>query len=408
VSEKKRILLKFGGESLATSERQNAVADFIAELSRGAEVIVVPSAFGEETDILLAGARVLNPKASGPALDMYLSTGEIQSAARLALMLEHRGVRVAPLNVHQIGMRTTDEHEQARVKQILHPEIIEEALATGAVVIVPGFQGINARHATVTLGRGGSDLSAVVIAAAAKAECRLFKDVDGIYAVDPRIVPNAKRFSKLTFEQMLLLAKHGAGVIMDRAVRVALVHGVALHVLRSPSVGPSDGGTTIIPGSSETDVEGVLFQPLVALIAQGNISRVAIRDVPDVPGQLARLDRVFSKIQVFGQTQDPGECGKATVVYLVKGKDAEAVTAEIQGKMNLPMEVKTGLAALTIINAGQQNGSGALERRSQSLANAGLNIRMSLTKDDITTFVAEADLERAANTLAVEFDLVEK
>ncbi len=408
MAERPRYVRKFGGASLATDDQLATVARFIARNAKdGKQEIVVPSARGNETDELVATSREINPNASGATRDFLVSSGEVKAAGLLAHYIEAAGAKVTLLDVHQLGMLTTGEYERARIKTVQHPGVIEQALDAGNVVIIPGFQGITETGAVVTLGRGGADLSAGVIAAVTKAECFFYKDVRGVCAADPRLVENARCFRTITLEQMRSLCEWGAGVLMLRAVQVAMAHAVTLHVRLSPSVGEGRGGTMVVPGSSHADFEGSGFAPLVALTTQCGLARVAVRNVPDELGQLAKISSAFKGLDFVRQLQDDGRGTISTVVHLVKKSDAQTTAERIRKDHGLPVDVEDGLAELLLINP-YANDPDALATRASAIADAKVNIRMSQSIGNvIMTLVSDTDLPKAANALALRFGLIE-
>ncbi|MDO8260501.1 MAG: aspartate kinase, partial [Candidatus Magasanikbacteria bacterium] len=241
------VVMKFGGTSVATPERIKKVANHIKKRKENGEnIIVVVSAMGKETDRLVSLINEITPNPNLREYDQILQTGEIISAGLLAIALEEIGIPAISLSAMQVGIESNREHGNAKIKRIRKKDYLQKT-ARKQVVIIPGFQGVIEGSLEIsTLGRGGSDASAVAIAAAIKADiCEIYTDVDGVYTIDPRLVPNATRFEEISFMQMIAMAAAGAGVLMDRSVEIAQAHNISIKVLLSPSFGNSTGGTIV-------------------------------------------------------------------------------------------------------------------------------------------------------------------
>ena len=284
------IVKKFGGTSVGDQERIMNVARRCAEeYSKGNDVVVVLSAMGKTTDILLKTAREINPKAPKRELDMLMTTGEQTSVALMAIALDSLGIPAVSLNAFQVRMETTSVYGNARLKKIDKERILHE-LASRKIVIVTGFQGVNRYEDYTTLGRGGSDTTAVALAAALHADaCEIYTDVDGVFTADPRIVPGARKLSEITYDEMLDLATCGAGVLHNRSVEMAKKYGVPL-VVRS-SLNNSEG--TIV--KEVTSVERMLISG-VAL--DENAARISVMGLKDEPGIAFKLFNLLAKNNV--------------------------------------------------------------------------------------------------------------
>lgn len=287
------LVLKFGGTSVGSAERVRAVARYIAAVrERGHEVVVVVSAMGDTTDRLLDLAAAIAPGAQrrGRELDLLLATGEQSAAALLALALDDAGVRARALTGAQAGIRTDGRYGDARIRAV-HAARVRRVLAGGGIPVVAGFQGVSARHELTTLGRGGSDTTAVALAIALGAQrCDIYTDVDGIYSADPRVVATARRHARLSYRDALHLTLAGAAVLHARAAALALAHELPLRVLSSLRIGidpdPADGGT-LIDGASSVDTPRIL--------GVVTASRAAQLEAP-----VARLTIVGTSVSTFG------------------------------------------------------------------------------------------------------------
>ncbi|NLZ83352.1 MAG: aspartate kinase, partial [Clostridiales bacterium] len=284
------IVKKFGGTSVADKERIFNVAKRIADdYKEGHEIVVVLSAMGKQTDILLNMAKEINPKASRRELDMLLTTGEQTSVALMAMALDVLGVPAVSLNAYQVAMHTTPTYGNARIKRI-DTERINMELENKRVVVVTGFQGVNKMDDYTTLGRGGSDTTAVAIAASLHADaCEIYTDVDGVYTTDPRIVKNAQKLKEITYDEMLEMASLGAGVLHNRSVEMAKKYGVQL-VVRS-SLNSSEG--TLI--KEEVKMEKMLVS---GVAADANTARIAVIGLGDQPGVAFKLFNHLSRHEV--------------------------------------------------------------------------------------------------------------
>ena len=287
------IVQKYGGSSVSTVEKIRTVAGKIVQVRRkGHDIVVVVSAMGDTTDHLLALAREVGPNLAPRDLDMLLSTGETVSAALLSLAIQSLGEKAVSLSASQCGIVTNNVHSNARILEV-RPDRIKQELMRGNVVVIPGFQGVTAQQEITTLGRGGSDTSAVAIAAALEAEsCEIYTDVEGVYSVDPRIVPEAVALSELSAAEMQELAWHGAQVLKAEAVEFAQTNGVAVVVRSAFSDGP---GTLIPPEPSPTSVYRPHRAEVSGVTGRKDLIRITLngsqRD--DIFAALAKYDLIF-------------------------------------------------------------------------------------------------------------------
>jgi aspartate kinase len=407
------VVQKFGGSSLADADRIRRVARRIArEAATGAGLVVVVSAMGDTTDELLGLAAAITDQPDERELDMLLATGEHQSATLVSMALHSLGVSAISLSGPQAGITTDGRYGRARIASI-EPDRVRRELGGGKVVIVAGFQGRAETGADgdvagadiTTLGRGGSDTTAVALAARLGAQrCQIFTDVRGIYTADPRIVPNARQLEIIGYEEMLELAQQGAQVMQTRAVELGWVNGVVIEVL-----------------SSFEDAPGTLIKedPLVeqrnkvrGLAHDRNVAKVTLVEVPDQPGVAARVFAPLADagINVDMIVQNIGHGGATDLsftvpqVELAKAKRILEPVARDLGFRELTTD--SSVAKVSIVGAGIQNAPGYAARMFASLADAGVNIEMISTSEiRITTIIAEDALETALRALHAAFEL---
>ena len=392
------IVKKFGGTSVGDQERIMNVARRCAEeYSKGNDVVVVLSAMGKTTDILLKTAREINPKAPKRELDMLMTTGEQTSVALMAIALDSLGIPAVSLNAFQVWMETTSVYGNARLKKIDKERILHE-LASRKIVIVTGFQGVNRYEDYTTLGRGGSDTTAVALAAALHADaCEIYTDVDCVFTADPRIVPGARKLSEITYDEMLDLATCGAGVLHNRSVEMAKKYGVPL-VVRS-SLNNSEG--TIV--KEVTSVERMLISG-VAL--DENAARISVMGLKDEPGIAFKLFNLLAKnnVNVDIILQSIGREKTKDISFTVNEEDvANAFRIIEENKERLTFhEVTSNLdvAKVSIVGAGMTSNPGVAAKMFEALYNVGININMISTSEiRITVLVRKKDGERAMNAI---------
>lgn len=396
------IVKKFGGTSVGDQERIMNVARRCAEeYSKGNDVVVVLSAMGKTTDILLKTAREINPKAPKRELDMLMTTGEQTSVALMAIALDSLGIPAVSLNAFQVRMETTSVYGNARLKKIDKEKILHE-LASRKIVIVTGFQGVNRYEDYTTLGRGGSDTTAVALAAALHADaCEIYTDVDGVFTADPRIVPGARKLSEITYDEMLDLATCGAGVLHNRSVEMAKKYGVPL-VVRS-SLNNSEG--TIV--KEVTSVERMLISG-VAL--DENAARISVMGLKDEPGIAFKLFNLLAKnnVNVDIILQSIGREKTKDISFTVNEEDVEnAIRIIEENKERLTFhEVTSNLdvAKVSIVGAGMTSNPGVAAKMFEALYNVGININMISTSEiRITVLVKKKDGEKAMNAIHEAF-----
>ena len=392
------IVKKFGGTSVGDQERIMNVARRCAEeYSRGNDVVLVLSAMGKTTDILLKTAREINPKAPKRELDMLMTTGEQTSVALMAIALDSLGIPAISLNAFQVRMETTSVYGNARLKRIDKDRIRHE-LASRKIVIVTGFQGVNRYEDYTTLGRGGSDTTAVALAAALHADaCEIYTDVDGVYTADPRIVPGARKISEITSDEMLDLATCGAGVLHNRSVEMAKKYGVPL-VVRS-SLNNSEG--TIV--KEVTSVERMLISG-VAL--DENAARISVMGLKDEPGIAFKLFNILAKnnVNVDIILQSIGREKTKDISFTVNEEDVETAIQLIEeNKERITFQQVTSnldVAKVSIVGAGMTSNPGVAAKMFEALYSVGININMISTSEiRITVLVKKKDGEKAMNAI---------
>lgn len=398
------IVKKFGGTSVGDSARiQNVARRIAAEYKKGNDVVVVLSAMGKMTDVLIDQAKELNPNPPKREMDMLFTIGEQQSVALMAMALDAMGIPAVSLNAFQIPMQTTRVYGNARLKKI-DTERLRHELESKKVVIVTGFQGVNRYDDYTTLGRGGSDTTAVALAAVLHADaCEIYTDVDGVYTADPRIVKNARKLDEITYDEMLDLATLGAGVLHNRSVEMAKKYGVPL-VVRS-SLNESEG--TVL--REETTMERMLISG-VAL--DKNVARISVMGLKDEPGIAFKLFDVLAKsnINVDVILQSIGRDGTKDITFTV-AKDVadEAVEIIRSNKARITMQdvtVNKAVNKISIVGAGMMSNPGVAAKMFEALYNVGVNINMISTSEiRVTVIVDEGKAEVAMNAVHDAFAL---
>ena len=388
------IVQKFGGSSVADAQRVSHVAGIIANTYRqGNQVVVVVSAQGKTTDHLIAQAQEVNPNPSKRELDALMATGELASMALMALALERLGMPAISLSGWQAGIHTDSTHGAARVSRI-DTERLRNELDKGNIVIVAGFQGINKYEDITTLGRGGSDTSAVALAAALNADlCQIYTDVDGVYTADPRIVPNAIKIDEITYDEMLELASLGANVLHNRSVEMAKKYNVNLEVLSSMT---GAEGTIV---KEVTDVEKLLIKGVTKDV---NIARISAMGVSDQPGIAFRLFSLLAKHKVSVDIilQSVGRDGTQDISFTVAAKDADEVVRLLEERKDT-LGLKSvicdpNVAKVSIVGAGMETHAGVASKMFEALGEANINIQMIATSEiKISVLIAEEEANKA-------------
>ncbi|NLP16399.1 MAG: aspartate kinase [Clostridiales bacterium] len=397
------IVKKFGGTSVADKERIFNVAGRIAEdYKKGNEIVVVLSAMGKQTDILIQMAKDINPNAPKREMDMLLTTGEQMSVALMAMALDALNVPAVSLNAYQVAMHTTSVYSNARIKRI-DTDRIKNELENRRVVIVTGFQGVNKFDNYTTLGRGGSDTTAVALAAALHADkCEIYTDVDGVYTADPRIVPTAKKLSEITYDEMLEMASLGAGVLHNRSVEMAKKYGVQL-VVRS-SLNETEG--TIV--KEVVNMEKMLVS---GVASDKNTARIAVIGLDDQPGVAFKLFNHLARhnVNVDIILQSIGRDGTKDISFTVREDDLEEAVATIerhrQGSLKCQkIDVERGVAKVSIVGAGMMTNAGVAAKMFEALYDVGVNIKMISTSEiRVTVLIDEVHVEKAMNAVHEKF-----
>ena len=404
--KKMLIVKKFGGTSVGDKERMFNVANrCIEEYKKGNDVVVVLSAMGKYTDELIRMAHEMDEKPPKREMDMLLTIGEQMSVSLMAMVMHKLGVPAVSLNAFQVTMHTTSSHQNARLKRI-DTERIRRELDARRIVIVTGFQGVDKYDDYTTLGRGGSDTTAVALAAALHADaCEIYTDVDGVYTADPRKVPKARKLKEITYDEMLDLATSGAGVLHNRSVELAKKYGVPL-VVRS-SLNNSEG--TVV--KEVVTVERMLISG-VAL--DTDAVRIAVLGLRDVPGVAFKVFDTLAKknINVDVILQSIGRAGTKDISFTVNKDDLEeavAVLEENRERLGFKeLHSERNIAKLSIVGSGMLSNPGVAAKMFESLYNEGVNINMISTSEiRITVLINEKDGIRAMNAVHDAFGLAD-
>jgi len=395
------IVMKFGGSSVGTPERMRHVAGrILARQREGHDIVVVVSAMGDTTDDLIDLSKQLNPNPPAREMDMLLTTGEQVSIALLAMTIKAMGGEAVSLTGWQAGITTEAVHGRAKIADIA-PDRVYAGLKEGRIVIVAGFQGVTETGEITTLGRGGSDTTAVALAAALNADlCEIYTDVDGVYSTDPRVVRNARKLDAITYDEMLELAHLGAAVLHPRAVEYAKQYSV-----------------TLVVRSSFTDREGTQVKEEAAMeqgiVVRGiaydkNVARISILGVEDVPGVLAKVFGALADagINVDIIVQSGVQDGKADFSFTVSGEDVDAALRVIgEVRSAVPYREATsesGLVKVSIVGAGMVSNPGVAAQMFQAISGLGVNIKMVSTSEIKVSCVIDAaplqDVVRALHT----------
>ncbi len=404
------VVQKYGGSSVATAEHIKAVADRVKRANdSGLGLVVTVSAMGKQTDRLLRLAGEVSRDPSPREIDQLLSTGELQSVALLAMALHDRGVAATSLTGSQAGMKTTGRYGSGIISGI-QPDRLRGLLDEGQVAIVAGFQGVNTLGDIMTLGRGGSDTTAVALAAALGADrCEIFTDVDGVYTADPRIVPEARRIPKILSSEMAEMSWRGAKVMHPRAVELGALYGVEIHVKSSFAEGPG----TIITGGK--DLERLETRETVAGIVHDlDVSRVALNGIRTGPGTLSRVFTPLAErgISVDVIVENGLKEGRADVAFTVRRGDfAEAREAaeEIAASLGGEAVGEEELGKVSVVGTGMLNRPGYAAKMFDTLGEAGIPIRMVSTSEIQVTCVMRAEeVGAAVRRLHESFELEER
>lgn len=403
------IVQKYGGTSVGTIERIKAVADRVVNTAKnGDQVVVVVSAMSGETDKLIGLAQKISASPNEREMDMLLSSGERVTSALTAMAVEALGYRARSMTGRQAGIITDTVHTKARIERI-SGERIRKALHEGYVVVIAGFQGVTEGETDVTtLGRGGSDLSAVAVAAAINADiCEIYTDVDGVYTTDPNIVPEARKLMKISYEEMLELASLGAKVLQSRSVEFAMKYNVPVVVRSSFNNNP---GTLVV--QEEKDMENVVVS---GVAYDKNQAKITIVDVPDKPGIAAKLFDVIasSNIVVDMIVQNVSSDGKSADISFTVPKTDSKRAVEVTGKIAAELgakrvDLREDISKVSIVGVGMRTHSGVASKMFQTLASHGINIVMISTSEIKVSCVIDLKFtELAVRVLHAAFGLAE-
>jgi aspartate kinase len=402
------VVMKFGGTSVADAERiQRAAGRIVQRAEEGQHVVAVLSARGKHTDELVSLAHEVSPRPHPREMDMLLSTGERVSCALAAMVINDLGHEAISLTGSQAGIVTDSGHTKARILEV-KAHRIRQALDTGKIVLVAGFQGVSQESLDVTtLGRGGSDTTAVALAAALGAEvCEIFTDVAGVFSADPRIVPEARKLPVLTFEEMLEMSASGAGVLQLRSVEYARNHGVTIHCRSSFDEGP---GTVV------QDEELTMERPLVTAVTHSTSeARITLLGLPDHPGVAAAVMGALAEanvnVDMIIQNEPMSEGHRADMSFTVPrddlpiAREALAPVGEELGFGDIQTDEQMG--KVSVVGAGMKSHPGVAHRTFQALGDAGVNIEMISTSPiKISCVVREEHVETAVRELHTAFDL---
>lgn len=397
------IVQKFGGTSVRDRDRIFNVARIVANTrNAGNDVVVVVSAQGDTTDDLIQKAAEITSDPSEREMDMLLNSGEMISISLLAMALMEIGVPAVSLTGWQAGFQTDRAYSKARIKR-LECERIESELARNRVVVVAGFQGLNKMEDLTTLGRGGSDTSAVAIAAALHADrCQIFTDVEGVYTADPRKIPNARKLEEITFDEMLELASLGAQVLNNRSVELAKKYNVELEVLSS--LNPVPG--TLVKEATKA-MEGMLIK---GVAKDEDVAVVTLMGVPDVPGTSFKVFSLLAqkKINVDIILQSTGRDGNKDLIFTVPRSEAENTRKLLDENASRfggsEAEIETGVAKVSIVGAGMQSHFGVAAKMFEALSENQINIQMISTSEiKISVIIDQKDADRAVNAIHAAF-----
>jgi aspartate kinase len=397
------VVKKFGGSSVADAQKINRVAGIIADsYAEGNDVVVVLSAQGDTTDDLIEKANEINPRPSKREMDVLLSTGEQISIALMSMALERMGLPVVSLTGWQFGMHTDSNYEAARIMKV-DPVRIRNELDSRRIVICAGFQGVTRYGDITTLGRGGSDTTAVAIAAALHADkCEIYTDVEGVYTADPRKVPDAKKLDEITYDEMLELASLGAQVLHNRSVEMAKRYNVNLEVLSSYVRAPGTKVKEKVKPMEEMKISGIAKDT--------NVARIAVVGLPDEPGVAFRVFRALAgaKVNVDIILQSYGKDNTNDISFTVARADIDAAQEAMQAVQESigfrELKVDTSVAKVSIVGAGMISSPGIASTMFEALYDAKINIQMISTSEiKISVLIDEAYADVAMQAIHKKF-----
>lgn len=399
-----RIVLKYGGSSVATIEKIQQIADYLIELKKEyKEIVVVASAMGKTTDGLIKLAKEITPNPNQRELDSLMSIGEQQTVALMAMALTAKGQKAISLTGYQAGIKTAGVHTKNKIQNI-SSERIERHLAEGNIVLVTGFQGINEAGDIATLGRGGSDTSAVALAVALKCECRIYTDVEGIYSVDPRVYPEAKFLDKISYEEMMEMANLGAGVMETRAVELGKKYNIPIFVGKSLS---KTGGTYIMEKNIAMEDK---------LVTGVSITKeIIVTTISNIPFSSENVAEIFSTIDSCGLninmiTQNINKYMKVEISFSCQASEKyllEQVTEKIKGRFSTcEIELNENLGMISIVGVGMINNSGIAGKFFSVLSRNGVNFYQVTTSEiSISCSIDRENIQKAVEAVGREFSL---
>lgn len=405
---KKIVVQKFGGTSVANTDKIKSVADaVIKEKELGNDVVVVVSAMGHTTDYLLKMAKEISREPSDREMDMLLSTGEGVSMALLTMAIQSKGYNAISLNAMQIGIITENVHQKARIVDI-KTEKLKENLQKGNIIVVAGFQGVTVDGEITTLGRGGSDTSAVALASAlSAARCDIYTDVEGVYTTDPRVVPNASRLKTISYDEMLELARAGANVLHPRSVETAKQVNVPLRVRSTFKL---DNNGTLIIGAKNME----LYRPVTGVAADLSQVRIVVCDVPDIPGHAAKIFGKLAQenisVDMIIQSYAKKVSNTNDIAFTIDKTDLDKtniVLEKIKTELNVgEIQVDDDIAKVSIVGAGMVDRPGIAATMFETIASLGVNIKMISTSEiKISCLVDRDDAEKSVVGLHKVFEL---
>lgn len=399
-----RIVLKYGGSSVATIEKIQQIADYLIELKKEyKEIVVVASAMGKTTDGLIKLAKEITPNPNQRELDSLMSIGEQQTVALMAMALTAKRQKAISLTGYQAGIKTAGVHTKNKIQNI-SSERIERHLAEGNIVLVTGFQGINEAGDITTLGRGGSDTSAVALAVALKCECRIYTDVEGIYSVDPRVYPEAKFLDKISYEEMMEMANLGAGVMETRAVELGKKYNIPIFVGKSLS---KTGGTYIMEKNIAMEDK---------LVTGVSITKeIIVTTISNIPFSSENVAEIFSTIDSCGLninmiTQNINKYMKVEISFSCQASEKyllEQVTEKIKGRFSTcEIELNENLGMISIVGVGMINNSGIAGKFFSVLSRNRVNFYQVTTSEiSISCSIDRENIQRAVEAVGREFSL---
>ena len=395
------IVQKFGGSSVANAERVMNVANIVTDTYRaGNDVVVVVSAQGDTTDDLIEKAKEINPSASKRELDMLLTAGEQISIALLAMAIEKLGYPVVSLLGWQAGFNTSSAYGIARIKSIKTDRMRAE-IDRHNIVVVAGFQGINKYDDLTTLGRGGSDTSAVAIAAAMHADrCQIFTDVEGVFTADPRKVPNAKKLQEITYDEMLELATLGAQVLNNRSVEMAKKYNVEIEVLSS---------LKRVPGTIVKEVAKMEKMLVRGVTKDTDVARISVKSIPNNPGVAFKLFAKLAqkKINVDIILQSIGRDDTKDITFTVSKENADEAVKAVHDTFDIDdknIVCDTEVAKISVVGAGMESHAGVATKMFEALYDAQINIQMISTSEiKVSVLIDVADADKAVSAIHAKF-----